>query len=275
MATVYLFGHPVAHSLSPAMHNAAFLALGLPHRYETRDVEPERLEDFVEALRKDDVLGANVTIPHKERAMRFVDDAGQDARRVGAVNTIVRRGARLIGENTDVYGFERAITEPRPGRAATLFAGETVMVLGAGGAARACAVVLLQRGNEVRIANRSRQRAEQLVAGIEVDGRRPSAMLWPTSEDLAAVTGVVNATPLGLHGEDPLAGFEIHEGLRIVDLVPTAAVTPLVKRARAVKNVVVVDGLLVLLYQAARSFAIWTGREAPVAVMRAALPRAI
>jgi shikimate dehydrogenase len=275
MATVYLLGHPVAHSLSPAMHNAAFLALGLPHRYETRDVEPDRLEDFVEALRKDDVLGANVTIPHKERALRFVDDAGQDARRVGALNTIVRRGARLIGENTDVYGFERAISEPRPGRAAKLFASETVLVLGAGGAARACAVVLLQRGNEVRIANRSRQRAEQLVAGIEVDGRRPSAMLWPTSEDLATVTGVVNATPLGLHGEDPLAGLEIREGLRIVDLVPTAAVTPLVKRARAVKNVVVVDGLLVLLYQAARSFAMWTGREAPLAVMRAALPRAI
>jgi shikimate dehydrogenase len=275
MATVYLFGHPVAHSLSPAMHNAAFLALGLPHRYEIRDVEPDRLEDFVDALRKDDVLGANVTIPHKERALRFVDDAGEDARRVGAVNTIVRRGARLIGENTDVYGFERALSEPRPGRAAKMLAGETVMVLGAGGAARACAVVLLQRGNEVRIANRSRQRAEQLAAGIEVDGRRPSAMLWPTSEDLAAVTGVVNATPLGLHGEDPLAGFEIREGLRIVDLVPTAAVTPLVKRARAVKNVVVVDGLLVLLYQAARSFAMWTGREAPLAVMRAALPRAI
>jgi shikimate dehydrogenase len=275
MATVYLFGHPVAHSLSPAMHNAAFLALGLPHRYETRDVEPDRLEDFVDALRKDDVLGANVTIPHKERALRFVDDAGEDARRVGAVNTIVRRGARLIGENTDVYGFERALSEPRPGRAAKVLAGETVMVLGAGGAARACAVVLLQRGNDVRIANRNRQRAEQLTAGIEVEGRRASAMLWPTPEDLAAVTAVVNATPLGLHGEDPLAGFEIREGMRVVDLVPTAGVTPLVKRARAVKNVVVVDGLLVLLYQAARSFAMWTGREAPLAVMRAALPRAV
>lgn len=275
MATVYLLGHPVAHSLSPAMHNAAFLALGLPHRYETRDVEPDRLEDFVEALRKDDVLGANVTIPHKERALRFMDDAGPDARRVGAVNTIVRRGGRLIGENTDVYGFDRAISEPRPGPRATLFSGEKVLVLGAGGAARACAVVLLQRGNEVRIANRSRMRAEQLVAGIEIDGRRASAVLWPTPDDLTAVDGVVNATPLGLHGEDPLEGFDLREGLRVVDLVPTATVTPLVKRARAVKNVVVVDGLLVLLYQAARSFGLWTGREAPLAVMRAALPRAI
>ena len=275
MATVYLLGHPVAHSLSPAMHNAAFLALGLPHRYETRDVEPDRLDDVVEALRGDDVLGANVTIPHKERVLRYMDEAGKEARQVGAVNTIVRRGARLVGENTDVYGFERAISEPRPATDVKLFVGETVLVLGAGGAARACAVVLLERGNDVRIANRSRLRAEQLIAGIEVDGRRPTAVLWPTSEDLATVDGVVNATPLGLHGEDPLAGMELREHLRVVDLVPTAAATPLVKRARAVKNVVVVDGLLVLLYQAARSFTLWTGREAPLAVMRAALPRSI
>ncbi len=272
MATVYLLGHPVAHSLSPAMHNAAFAALGLPHHYETRDVEPDRLEDFVDALRRDDVLGANVTIPHKERALRYVDEAGKDARRVSAVNTIVRRGARLTGENTDLYGFERSISESAGGK--PLFAGGTVLLLGAGGAGRACALVLLERGNEVQVASRTRARAEQLAAGIEVDGRRPTAVRWPTPDDLAAVDGVVNATPLGLHGEDPLAGMELHERLRVVDLVPTANVTPLVKRARAVKNGVVVDGLSMLLFQAARSFTLWTGREAPLAVMRAALPRA-
>src|SRR5688572_27183695 len=190
MATVYLLGHPVAHSLSPAMHNAAFAALGLPHHYETRDVEAERLEDFVDALRRDDVLGANVTIPHKERVLRYVDEAGKDARRVSAVNTIVRRGARLTGENTDVYGFERAISEPAPGK--ELFAGGTVLLLGAGGAARACAVVLLERGNDVRVASRTRARAEKLAAGIDVDGRRPTAVRWPTSADLATLDGVVN-----------------------------------------------------------------------------------
>ena len=273
MATVYLLGHPVAHSLSPSMHNAAFAALGLPHHYETRDVEADRLEDFVEALRKDDVLGANVTIPHKERVLRYVDEAGKDARRVSAVNTIVRRGTRLTGENTDVYGFERAISEPGLGK--KLFVGGTVLLLGAGGAARACAVVLLERGNDVHVASRTRARAEQLAAGLEVEGRRPTAVRWPTSDDLAAVDAVVNATPLGLHGEDPLAGMELHEGLHVVDLVPTAAMTPLVKRGRAVKNGVVVDGLSMLLHQAARSFTLWTGREAPLAVMRAALPRAI
>jgi shikimate dehydrogenase len=273
MGTVYLLGHPVSHSLSPAMHNAAFAALGLPHHYETRDVEPDRLEDFVEALRRDDVLGANVTIPHKERVLRYMDEAGESARRIGAVNTIVRRGSHLTGENTDGHGFERAISEPGPGK--KLFVGGTVLILGAGGAARACAVVLLARGNEVRVASRTRARAEQLAAGIDVDGRRPTVVRWPTPDDLAAVDGVVNATPLGLHGEDPLAGMEIREDLRVVDLVPTSVMTPLVKRARAVKNVVVVDGLSMLLHQAARSFTLWTGREAPLAVMRAALPRAI
>lgn len=274
MATVYLLGHPVAHSLSPAMHNAAFAALGLPHHYETRDVEADRLEDFVEALRQDDVLGANVTIPHKEHVLRYMDEAGQDARRVSAVNTIVRRGSRLIGENTDIYGFERAISAPLPASKAGLFRDGTVLVLGAGGAARACAAVLLQRGNKVQIANRSRARAEQLVAGIELDGRRPTAVPWPTPDDLMTVDGVVNATPLGLHGEDPLAGIAIRENFAVVDLVPTATMTPLVKRARAVKNVVVVDGLSMLLHQAARSFTLWTGREAPLAAMRSALPRA-
>ncbi len=273
MGTVYLLGHPVAHSLSPAMHNAAFAALGLPHHYETRDVEPDQLADTVDALRGDDVLGANVTIPHKEHALRYMDEAGKDARRIGAVNTIVRRGTRLVGENTDVYGFDRAISGPSPG--AEMFRGGTVLILGAGGAARACAVVLLERGNEVRVASRTRARAEQLAAGIEVRGRRPQAVRWPTPEDLALVEGVINATPLGLHGEDPLAGMELDERLRVVDLVPTAAMTPLVKRARAVKNAVVVDGLSMLLHQAARSFTLWTGREAPLAVMRAALPRAI
>jgi len=272
MATVYLFGHPVAHSLSPAMHNAAFAALGLPHHYETRDVAADRLEDFVDALRRDDVLGANVTIPHKERTLRFVDEAGKDAQRTGAVNTIVRRGTRLVGENTDVYGFERALSESAPGN--KLFADGTVLLLGAGGAGRACALVLLERGNEVHVASRTRARAEELAAGIEVEGRRPTAVRWPTPDDLAKVDAVVNATPLGLHGEDPLAGMDIHERLRVVDIVPTAAMTPLVKRARAVKNGVVVDGLSMLLYQAARSFTLWTGREAPLAVMRAALPRA-
>jgi shikimate dehydrogenase len=267
MATAYLLGHPVAHSLSPAMHNAAFMALGLPHRYEARDVEPHRLGDVVDALRADDVLGANITIPHKEAALRLVDELADEARRIGAVNTVVRRSSRLVGDNTDGYGFARALAAARVD-----VTGRDVMVLGAGGAARAC-VAALGGARSVVIAARRLDRASALAATA---GKPNRAVSWADARATARVDVLVNATPIGLHGEDLLVDFSFTElPPAVVDLVPTAAVTPLVKRARAVKNVIVVDGLSMLLHQAARSFTLWTGREAPLAVMRAALPRAI
>jgi shikimate dehydrogenase len=267
MATVYLLGHPVSHSLSPAMHNAAFMALGLPHRYEARDVEPHRLGDVVDALRADDVLGANLTIPHKEAALRLVDELADEARRIGAVNTIVRRSSRLVGDNTDGYGFARALAA-----AGVDLKGKDVMVLGAGGAARAC-VAALGAARSVVVAARRLDRASALAAAAGVPARGIS---WADARATTRIDVLVNATPIGLHGEDLLSEMTFGEmPLVVVDLVPTALTTPLVKKAGAVKNVVVVDGLSMLLHQAARSFTLWTGREAPLKVMRAALPRPI
>ena len=270
MSRVVLLGHPVAHSLSPAMHNAAFRTLGLPHLYELADVEPERLAATVETLRRDDVLGANVTIPHKEAALRLVDDADEPSRRIGALNTIVRRGSRISGANTDVYGFERAVADPRGG---SVFGDDPVLILGAGGAARACAYALLPT-NEVLVANRSPERAARMAAEIERSGRRPRVVPWPRAGAPLPAPSVVNATPLGLHGEDPLRGMALPTRA-LVDIVPTAEETPLVRRARSAEHVTVVDGLAMLLYQAARSFELWTGMAAPVAAMRDALPRAV
>jgi shikimate dehydrogenase len=267
MSQVYLFGSPVAHSLSPAMHNAAFKALGMPHRYTALDVEPQRLVNVVTTLRHGDVLGANVTIPHKEAAVRLVDDATDEVRATGALNTIVRRGSRLEGANTDIAGFEAALRVD----GADLLAGAVVLLLGAGGAARACAYALLRLRNDVLIANRSSERLETLVRTLEVAGRRPRAVPWPAAGTSLEVDAVVNATPLGMKGEDPLAAIELPR--IVVDIVPTSEVTPLVKRARAAENVAVVDGLAMLLHQAARSFELWTGAAAPLEVMRAALPR--
>ena len=159
MSEVFLLGHPVSHSLSPAMHNAAFKALGLPHKYSTRDVAPEKLADVVASLRGETALGANVTIPHKENALRLMDSAAEEARRVGAVNTIVRRGSRLVGENTDKHGFLRAVQAMRGSSDDDLRIG-AALVLGAGGAARACILALLENGNDVLVANRERSRAE-------------------------------------------------------------------------------------------------------------------
>ena len=264
MSAVWLIGDPVAHSLSPAMHNAAFAALGLPHRYEAREVKADELEATIERMRREDVLGANVTIPHKEAVLRLVARVSDEARRIGAVNTITRRGGTLDADNTDGYGFRRALEEAgiRPAR---------VIVLGAGGAARACVVELLRMGALVLVANRARDRADRLARSIEIEGRRARAIAWPLQDELDRADAVVNATPLGLHNEDPVRGRVLHGA--VIDLVPTAEPTPLVKRAKATENVIVVDGLSMLLHQAARSFQLWTGLEPPLAVMRAALPR--
>ena len=275
MSQVWLIGRPVAHSLSPAMQNAAFAKLGLRHRYEAKETADDQLAGTIDRLRRDDVLGANVTIPHKESALRLLDEVDDEARRIGAVNTIVGRGARLIGYNTDKYGFEKALeVQPRRitwGGEGFPFADDRILVLGAGGAARACALSLLEHGNNVDIANRDPARAAALARSIEVDGRHPEVVAWPRGRML--VDAVVNATPLGLNGEDVLEDAVLP--MWVIDLVPTAEETPLVKRAKATDNVTVVDGLSMLLHQAARSFELWTGVPAPLEAMRAALPRPV
>ncbi|MFN2521144.1 MAG: shikimate dehydrogenase [Candidatus Limnocylindria bacterium] len=274
MAVAYLLGHPVAHSLSPAMHNAAFAALGMPHRYEVIDVAPAALVSAVDALRDPSVLGANVTIPHKAAVMMLVDLWDGVALRTGAVNTISRHPADgrvgLQGWNTDQIGFKRALhvngIDVRSRRA---------LVLGAGGAAQAIVPGLLALGATVMIANRTRERAERLAALFPESGR-PVVHSWPDEGALEAADVVVNTTSLGLHGEDPLAGATLAPGLVVVDIVPTAGESALVRRALAA-GCTVVDGLAMLLYQAVESFRIWTGAHglAVEDAMRAALPRPV
>jgi len=273
MSQVWLIGRPVAHSLSPAMHNAAFAKLGLPHRYEAREVSEKDLVATLDRMRRDDhVLGANVTIPYKEAVLRLVDEVDDEARRIGAVNTIVCRGGRLIGDNTDRYGFHHGLESA----GILSISNKDVLVLGAGGAARAC-VMELRAGNDVLIANRSIERAQRLVDSIspsEEKGGELRAIDWDEARQLAWTDALVNATPLGMHGEDALEGFAFDPLPAIIaDLVPVAAETPLVRRAREAQHVRVMDGLLMLLHQAARSFELWTGLPAPLEEMRAALPR--
>ena len=273
MGQVWLIGRPVAHSLSPAMHNAAFAKLGLPHRYEAREIAEKDLAATLDRMRRDDdVLGANVTIPYKEAVLRLVDEVDDEARRIGAVNTIVCRGGRLIGDNTDRYGFHHGLESA----GILSISNKDVLVLGAGGAARACAMEL-RAGNDVLVANRSIERAQRLVDSIsppEDKGGELRAIGWDEARQLAWTDALVNATPLGMHGEDALEGFVFDPLPAIIaDLVPVAAETPLVRRAREAQHVRVMDGLLMLLHQAARSFELWTGVPAPLEEMRAALPR--
>jgi shikimate dehydrogenase len=256
------------------MHNAAFAKLGLPHRYEVKETADDQLGGTLDRLRREDVLGANVTIPHKEAVLKLVDVVTDEARRIGAVNTVIRREGRLVGDNTDRLGFHLGLESA----GILQISNRDVLVLGAGGAARAC-VLDLQGSNDVLVANRSVERAQRLVASLskpEDKGGELRAIGWDEARRLTWVDALVNATPLGLHGEDALDGFVFDPLPAIIaDLVPVATETPLVRRAREAQHVRVMDGLLMLLHQAARSFELWTGVPAPLEVMREALPRPV
>jgi len=268
VARVLLLGDPVARSLSPAMQNAAFAALGLPHRYELMRLPAEEVADFLRtAMRSDDVLGANVTIPHKEIVAPHLDGTLETARRIGAVNTIFKHGRRLIGDNTDVDGFAGALAEKRVD-----VDGKRFLLLGAGGAARACYYALHRRAGQITVRDRTPGRAASLVSSF-TDMVDATPYPWPPRE-VEGYDVIVNATSLGMHGEHVLDGVKLPSSLAVVDVVATREESPLIARARAA-GCVAVDGLLMLLHQGTRAFQLWTEREAPIDVMRATLPRAV
>jgi shikimate dehydrogenase len=244
----------VSRSLSPVMQNAAFAALGIDCRYETREVDRSGLAAAVAKLRPDEhILGANVTIPHKQAVIALIDDLDSLAARIGAVNTISRQGARLKGWNTDVVGFLRALDEfPSP------LAGEgqgggypRVAIIGAGGAARAVAAALQPTAEQVWVIARNLERARGLCADLGIEHGGP-VDLNQMREKVAGVDLVVNATPMDL----PPDGW-LRPDQRLFDL-----------RSRRS-----VEGRAMLLHQGAASFEIWTGRQAPLDLMRAALDR--
>lgn len=266
-ARVRLLGHPVGHSLSPVMQNAAFEAAGLAVRYEPCDVAPQDLPAAVAALRAEGVWGANVTVPHKEAMLGLVDDLEPDARTLGAVNTVVRAGAELRGANTDAVGFAASLRE-----AGVQVTGRRVLLLGAGGAGRAVAWALLRQDvRELRVWNRTRARAEALVAAL--DDPRAGVAEAARVGDAALV---VNTTSVGMArgGRDPDASplegaWPARAGVA-VDAVYRPRATRFLRDAAAA-GWRPVDGLGMLLHQGAASFEAWTGRGAPRAAMRAAL----
>ena len=247
MSTVLLLGDPVAQSLSPALQDAAFTALGLACRYLARQVLPAQLAPVIDEIRANDrILGANVTIPHKESVVPLLDDLDDLALRIGAINTISRRGSTLKGWNTDVQGFARALNES--GYSA---AGKRVAIIGAGGAARAVAAAL-QPAVEVWVIARNLEPARRLCRDLQI-GRGGPADMNQLRETVARAELVVNATPADL---PPVSWLRPEQ--RFFDL-----------RSRRSR-----DGRAMLLHQGAAALEIWTGRPAPIVVMRAALERA-
>lgn len=265
---VGVLGYPVRHSLSPTMHNAAFEALGLNWVYLAFEVPPERLAEAIAGMRALGIRGLNLTIPHKEAACSLVDRLTAQAEAIGAVNTLFWDGDTLVGDNTDSEGFLRSLLE-----AGVEPKGQRVLVLGAGGSARAVVYALRQRGASVWLANRNLQRAEQLAQRYDAEGvlSLDAAALAP---QLTRFDGVVNCTPLGMHPNEetmpplPVANLPAHAW--VCDLVYRPLETRLLREAHA-HGLKTVSGLGMLLWQGALAFERWTGTSAPVAVMARAL----
>ena len=266
---IWLLGHPVSHSFSPRIHNAAFRYQGLDYRYEAHDVLPERLSAALVEMRRVGVRGANLTLPLKELVPPLLDVVDPQAAAIGAVNTIVNDEGRLYGHNTDVDGFTSALRTILPAGARGL----DCLVVGAGGAARAAVAALLSdQPKRVMVANRTSERAVHLCASIPVEVQSPCLAL--SLEQAAILAGevdlVVNATSIGLADsvkDFPLDVDSFHSGQVLFDLVYGLVTTSLVQRAR-MRGALAVDGREMLLQQAARSYELWTGQKAPLEVMR-------
>ncbi|MGX7704092.1 shikimate dehydrogenase [Methylobacterium sp. Gmos1] len=258
----FVVGHPIGHSRSPLIHGHWLAEHGLPGTYERVDVHPDAFPDFVRSLRAEGWVGGNVTIPHKEAAFRLSQVLTPRAERIGAVNTLWFEDGRLHGDNTDAPGFlahlDASLGAGWPG-ATGVASGRATLVLGAGGAARAILVGLLERGlSRLIVANRSAERAESLTA---LDPARITALPWDAVPDHLPATGLlVNTTALGMAGQDPLTLdlAPLPAEAAVADIVYVPLETPLLAAARA-RGLAGVDGLGMLLHQAVPGFARWFG----------------
>src|SRR5512142_930431 len=271
-----IFGHPVEHTFSPGMHNAAFRKLGMDACYVPFSVHPSRLRDAVKAVLPLGLCGLNITVPHKEKVIARLDELSEEARLIGAVNTVEVREGRLIGHNTDGRGFIRSLRvgagfDPQ---------GKNVLIAGAGGAARAVGFCLaLAKAERVVFHDVDAGKAAKLARDI----RRKTGVCADSissSHGLAAAAReahcLINATPLGLKKGDPLPlGREMIRPQHLVcDLVYNPPETVLLKTAKD-RRARRLPGIGMLLYQGVIAFEIWTGAKAPVAVMKNALARQI
>ncbi|HEY6771682.1 MAG TPA: shikimate dehydrogenase [Solirubrobacterales bacterium] len=269
MKRLAVLGHPVSHSRSPAMQNAALEALGLAGEwsYEALDFDSGEFAERTGALPGQGFVGANVTIPHKGAALELADDASEAAEEIGAANTLRFRDEVIRAENTDAPGLLAALPGPIDGLNA--------LVLGAGGSARAAVWALAGQGAAVSVWNRTPERADEIVRDLA----KPSAegRLRAVTGEQARGTGyalIVNCTTIGMGDEDPfeqlpLEAERLAGGIVVVDLVYAGSESRLVAEARG-RGATAVEGLEVLVRQGAESLRIWTGMEPPLDVMREA-----
>lgn len=267
---VGLIGHPVEHSFSPPMHNAAFEKLGMDYAYVAFDVDPNNLGSAIEGAKSLNIKGFNVTIPHKIEVMQFLDEIDEVAGLIGAVNTIDFKNMK--GYNTDGIGAVRAIEE------VISIKDKNVVIAGAGGASRAISFYLAKYGaDSITILNRNVDRAISLAGDVLDSGLIADVQADSISEInnyLGDADILVDTTPMGMHphvDDEPIARAEdMHEDLVVFDAVYNPNETVLIKEAIKA-GAKPVYGIKMLLYQGAESFKIWTGVDAPVDEMEKAL----
>jgi shikimate dehydrogenase len=273
---VALIGHPVTHSLSGVLQQAAFDALGIDASYELVDKPLIELPDTIAGLRDADTLGANITVPYKERVVPMMDRLAEDAQATGAVDTVTREGNRLIGHNTDVPGFRKALEELVGKQKLP----KAAVVLGAGGGARAAVHALITSGfQHVIVFNRHLHRAEALVRhfGRSATHMELRAKPWHESvleAELARTKLLVNASSVGrVPDETPIPAELLPPDLLVLDLLYTPRETRLMREAAAA-GATVQNGDVMLIHQSAAAFGLWTGQQAPIDLLTSTLDEA-
>jgi len=277
--TVGLIGNRLSHSISPQFQQAAFDYLGLDIRYEVWETAKDDLPQVMEVMRDAAKLGANVTIPHKEAVLPLRDDVDNGARRIGAVNTIVNSGGKLIGYNTDASGFMRALRED----GAFFPRNKRVVLLGAGGAARAVGFALVDAGvKSLVVLDRTQSKGETLAWDLKVSDTEVIALPWKDGRTLTALGEcdlLVNCTSVGMkdssgESKSPLSIGLIPKRALVYDVVYNPLETPLLAAAKKA-GARTLGGLPMLVYQGAASFELWTRKAAPIDIMMRVAKRAL
>jgi shikimate dehydrogenase len=277
---IALIGNPLSHSISPAFQQAAIDYYSLDAVYEKWETEPRAVEETLNTLRGQNCIGANVTVPHKETVIPYIDTVDDLARVLGAINTIVNRSGRLFGYNTDGEGFLRALREQANGA----IRGRQALVLGAGGAARAVVMALLRARMVVTVANRTKERADRLVDDLipyAGPGQLQAAAydVSTLSEISPRTALIVNCTTVGMRhspaeNESPLPADLLPGQAIVFDIIANPLETKLLQDAKR-RGARTINGLSMLVYQGAAAFELWTGMPAPVEAMMAAAKEAM
>jgi shikimate dehydrogenase len=270
-----VIGDPIDHSLSPLMHRAAIEKAGIDAVYRAFHIRLDQLPAFIEEVHKNHYLGFNVTIPHKQNIMSYLDDIAPEAQAIGAVNTVLHRSGQLIGYNTDAIGYLRSISEEKKWEPH----GKSVTLLGAGGAARAVSYSLMKAGaSQIYIIDQITTKANELAENINklfMKSQRMDVIEWADlTECLTKSDLLVNATPIGLQGTsfDFLPLEALPDSALVSDLVYSPRETPLLLEAKKLGHKTH-EGLGMLLYQGAEAFRIWFGKDPDVDVMRQVLTK--